>query len=371
MKISYKDKVNESPRKRTLLAIPVATLLAALALTGATAYGISIDTVTIGDPGNAGDTVRMADDGGTTGYGSVPYTYEIGTTEVTNSQYAAFLNAVDSNGANALGLYNISYMSGSSYGGITWNGSSGQYEVKAGYEPKPVNFVSIYDAMRFANWLTNGATAGASTETGVYTLSGGSEIPGNPTVGRNLTVNGTTLTGTGDLAGVTGTVWAIASENEWYKAAFYNVSSGEYSLYPNGTDTISGSDANYYGSGNGNSMLDVGKLSKEQNGTYDMGGNVGEWTDSLVLDWDGSDISGNVRVVRGSSFLSPSARAESSGRNYGIDDAENSIRGFRVVSLTVLAAIPEPDELTAMAGLVILIVGTWIRLGRGAARQSG
>ena len=39
------------------------------------------------------DTVVEQD--GTTGYGSVPYSYNIGTNDVTNTQYAAFLNAND------------------------------------------------------------------------------------------------------------------------------------------------------------------------------------------------------------------------------------------------------------------------------------
>ncbi len=50
---------------------------------------------------------------GTTGYGGVANTYRISKTEVTNAQYADFLNAVDKNGNNSLGLFNTS-MTGTS-----------------------------------------------------------------------------------------------------------------------------------------------------------------------------------------------------------------------------------------------------------------
>ncbi len=52
-----------------------------------------IDTVAIGDPGNTPDDEVMWQDG-TTGYGGVSYTYSIGKYEVTNGQYAEFLNSV-------------------------------------------------------------------------------------------------------------------------------------------------------------------------------------------------------------------------------------------------------------------------------------
>ena len=64
------------------------------------AQAITIDTVTVGDPGNAADTHHS----GTTGYGSVSYTYNIGKYEVTAGQYTAFLNAVAK--TDTYGLYN-------------------------------------------------------------------------------------------------------------------------------------------------------------------------------------------------------------------------------------------------------------------------
>jgi hypothetical protein len=54
-------------------------------------------------------------------------------------------------------------------GGITRSGSDGSYTytAKAGFENKPVTYVSFWDALRFANWLNNGQ-GGGDTETGAY-----------------------------------------------------------------------------------------------------------------------------------------------------------------------------------------------------------
>jgi hypothetical protein len=60
--------------------------------------------------------------GGASEYGAVSYSYQISKYEVTNTQYAEFLNAV-AVGFN-YGLYNPQ-MSSSPYGGIVQDGSEG------------------------------------------------------------------------------------------------------------------------------------------------------------------------------------------------------------------------------------------------------
>ena len=173
---------------------------------------IAIPTVPIGNPGNAADP--------TTGFGSVAYPYNIGTTEVTNAQYAAFLNAKAA--SDPFGLYKgngTSTSMASSFGGITRSGSAGSYTYApvAGRENNPVNFVSFWDATRFANWLHNGQGNG-DTETGAYTLTP-SGISAN-TITRNA-----------------GWRWAVTSEDEWHKAAYHQPASAggdndDYWLYP-------------------------------------------------------------------------------------------------------------------------------------------
>jgi len=137
---------------------------------------VTFDWATVGNAGNAADT---------TGYGAVSYEYRISKTEVTNAQYAEFLNAVAS--TDTYNLYNIR-MSRDIRGGITRSGSSGSYAytTKANMGNKPVNYVSWYDSIRFTNWLHNGQGSG-DTETGSYTLLGGTAIPSNGlTISRNV-----------------------------------------------------------------------------------------------------------------------------------------------------------------------------------------
>ncbi|MDR1282947.1 MAG: formylglycine-generating enzyme family protein [Opitutaceae bacterium] len=338
-------------------------------------------TEQIGGVGNAPDTV-------TGHYGKVDYEYQIGTYEVTNAQYVAFLNAVkDSNpddplGRGPLGLYHNG-MKDMNNNGIVLNGSTHKYEVTYGFNDKPVTSVTVYAAMRFVNWLTNGAMDGASTETGVYTLLGGTAIPTNPTVERNVTFNGETLTGTGALADYTGTVWALPSEDEWYKAAYYNVSNGSYSLYPNGKNDIDETEANYAfqaespapDGGDLNGTMDVNSYQPNPNGLYNMAGNVIEWTDTRVTFWSGQNISEhNARALRGGSFNYISGALSSSGRLYGSNadsdissDNYNFDTGFRVVLLSITAvpaSVPEPGTYAALAGLVALLACVAVRRHR-------
>lgn len=69
--------------------------LAALFLLAPTAQAVSIETVVIGNPGNANDD---------TGYGTVAYVYNMGKYEVTAGQYTGFLNVTAR--VDVHGLYN-------------------------------------------------------------------------------------------------------------------------------------------------------------------------------------------------------------------------------------------------------------------------
>jgi formylglycine-generating enzyme required for sulfatase activity len=115
----------------------------------APASAVIIPTVGVSNAGNAPDTQMMND--GTSGYGSVPYVYYIGTTKVTNAQYVEFLNAKAA--SDPLGLYN------ENMDGITQSGIDGShsYATVPGRENRPVAFVSWYDAIRFdelaAQWV--------------------------------------------------------------------------------------------------------------------------------------------------------------------------------------------------------------------------
>ena len=308
------------------------SLLAAGLLAVSSAYAsIDIGTVLVGDAGNANDT---------TGYGGVSYDYHIGTYEVTNSQYTAFLNATASTDAHS--LYNTN-MGSSSDSGITRasNDVGYTYSVKSGFGDKPVNYVSFWDAARFSNWLTSG-----DTETGVYNL-GGVTDPTNATITRDAT------------AWANGGV-AVASENEWYKAAYYQpVGAGgdanSYWLYPTASNSITTADANYDDSVG--TVTDVGAYSSDGSyyGTFDQGGNVWEWNDTIV--------STSGRGLRGGSFDFDVSDLQSSYRYGGLNPPfENDNLGFRVSSL---APIPEPSAYAAILGCLGLGLALMRRKGRG------
>lgn len=272
---------------------------------------ITIPTVPIGNPGNAPDPLTGNQ------YGSVAYTYNIGQTEVTNVQYAAFLNAKAASDPN--NLYNTS-MAGS-FGGITRSGSPGSYTYSTvvGRENHPVNFVSFWDATRFANWLHNGQGSG-DTETGAYTLT--ADGIANNTVTRNA-----------------GWQWAVTSEDEWYKAAYHQPASAggdsdDYWLYPTQSNSINTSQANY-GNVIGNTTP-VGSYAANYYGTFDMGGNVWEWNEAI--------ISGNQRNRRGGSFDSQLFDPlRSVFRNGFTPTTEVAQFGFRV------SQVPGPGSVALLA----------------------
>ena len=170
---------------------------------------ITIATVPVGNPGNAGDPLSG-------GFGTVNYAYNIGKYEVTSGQYTAFLNAVAK--TDTFGLYNPS-MTDPNLTAISRSGVSGGYiyNVAAATANRPIAYVTFWDACRFANWLQNGQPSGAqgvgTTETGAYTMTANGVA--NNTITRN-----------------TGSTWAVTSENEWYKAAYYNPGTSTYFLYP-------------------------------------------------------------------------------------------------------------------------------------------
>ncbi|HEV3137714.1 MAG TPA: SUMF1/EgtB/PvdO family nonheme iron enzyme [Pirellulales bacterium] len=279
------------------------------------AWAVTIAWSPVGNPGNLADG---------TGYGAVGYAYNIGTYDVTNSQYVEFLNAKDPTGADTLGLYN-SNMSNGIYGGINYNAGNangGKYSVASGNGNHPVNFATWYDSVRFANWLNNGQGTG-DTESGAYTLLGGTPTPSN---GNSITRNA-------------GATVFLPSEDEWYKAAYNIPATNSYYQYPTSSNTApTGSSPTALPNhaniqpGGPNNLTDVGAYSGTTSpyGAFDMGGNVLQWNEALV--------SGSFRGLRGGSFSDNSSFLQSSSRSVGNPSLELNRIGFRVAS-----TIPEPS----------------------------
>jgi formylglycine-generating enzyme len=330
------------------------TLVLTFALLCADAvYGITIETVPVGNPGNPADG-RYADIYHPNGFGSVNQSFDIGKTEVTNAQYVALLNAVAK--SDPYGLYSTS-MATDTRGGIVRSGASGNYvySVKAAalggaytYDNKPVVFVSWCDALRFANWLHNGQPTGAensvTTEDGAYTLNGATTDAALASVTRNNSAR-----------------WWLPSENEWYKAAYHKNDgiTANYWYYPTHNDSVpnnnqpssdSGNSANFHKSTytTGNSsypMTNAGAytLSGSSYGTIDQGGNVSEWNET--------PFEGTWRGYRGGSWLSQDYSLEADFWDFDRPTTQNNLYGFRVAG----AAVPEPSTIALAINFFALL----------------
>ena len=303
---------------------------------------VTMDWVTVGNAGNAGEQSRLAGYGDTTYYGGVNYEYQIGKYEVTAGQYTGFLNSVAA--TDTFGLYNASMDSSSHNHGcqIQRSGSSGSYtySVASDYANRPVNYVSWYDTLRFSNWLHNGQPTGsqtaATTEDGAYDMSLGSGVVRKA-----------------------GAQVFLPTENEWYKAAYHKNDgvTGNYFDYPTSSDSTPGRDmsettnpdnnANYHDSdyliGSPYYRTEVGEfeLSDSPYGTFDMGGNVSEWNEALI---------GMDRGARGGAYYDGSIYLHSTRQLIGGPHYKGSNLGFRVSS------VPEPATLSLLVigGLAML-----------------
>jgi formylglycine-generating enzyme len=298
-----------------------------------------LETVPVGNVGNAKDP--------NTGnaYGQVNYAYNIGKYEVTAGQYTEFLSAVAGVDTYSLYTMNMANINGSGCG-ITRSGGGTVgnpyiYVVDTNFINRPVNCVNFWDACRFANWLNNGQQGAGTTEYGAYTLN---EVnPSNTSITRNTT----------------GVTWAVSSEDEWYKAAYYNPATSSYYQYPTGSDTTpgrdlsdaSGNNANFYGSPYPiqspyyTTVAGEFQNSDSPYGTFDQGGDVSEWTEAI--------LGGKYRGLRGGASNESDAWLLSSN-SYDAFLPSNGIGyvGFRVVQL------PEPASLGILGiGVVAMLVG--------------
>ena len=133
----------------------------------------------------------------------------IGTTAVTNAQYAAFLNEVAATDSHA--LYRR-MMGAGAQGGIRQNGTRGAYTytVYGGFENEPVQHASFSNVARLSNWLTTG-----DTEIGVYNL-GGVTSTGNAAGTRDAVAwaEGGVAIATGEELHAAAVLWSTAAAGE-------------------------------------------------------------------------------------------------------------------------------------------------------------
>ncbi|MFV0416209.1 MAG: SUMF1/EgtB/PvdO family nonheme iron enzyme [Chthoniobacterales bacterium] len=287
---------------------------------GSGSNAFSMNFVTIGNPGNAGEMI------GSNSLGDVGYTYRIGVNEVSGAMIDAY---------NALS------------GGptITRNGSF--------TTSQPAMSISWNEAARFVNWLNVSQgysaaykfTTGGANDNIALWISGDSGYNAtNPF--RNSNAH-----------------YFLPSEDEWFKAAYYdpnaNGGTGGYWDFPTGSDTAptavasgtTSGTAVYYGYHGGWGPADItnaGGLSPY--GTMAQGGNAAEWSESpyAVTVWNPAAS----RVWRGGTYQNFNASFQmSSSRGSELPTAES--HGFRVAAVV---PVPEPSSalLVCFAGLAIL-----------------
>jgi len=308
----------------TLLAIGLdGSASAQLATTdtfGTGANQFSLDFRTIGNAGNAADT---------TGYGSVGYTYRMGTYAISGDQVFK---------ATSSGLIGV--------------GSS------AMSPDQPASYISWIECAAFVNWLN---------------ISKGFEPAYNLIFNGQWSFDLWTVDDIGydsknryrnSLA-----KYFLPSENEFYKAAYGKSDGSGYYLYPTASDTpptavASGTEAGtaVYNSHFPNfnniqtaSVYEAGGLSSY--GTMGQGGNISQLLESAYDGKNNSII--EYRTQRGGNFAFTVDQLQSSSRDFvsaGYDGKDEGI-GFRVASVDI-GSIPEPSTyaLFGIGAIAMLMV---------------
>jgi sulfatase modifying factor 1 len=335
---------------RLALGLVASVSIAVGAARAVPAATVNYQVVAVGNPGNAPDT---------NGRGGVSSSYNIGKYEVTIGQYVEFLNAVATTSGETIYDSNINTNGG--VRGITRTGDGGgtpysyaaDISANAGGQSaanRPVTYVNWFNAARFANWMSNGQPSSggqtaSTTEDGAYNLSGAPTT----TVALNST---NPNTGAAPL-------YALPTLDQWYKAAYYdptlNGGSGGYYAYATQSNTAPGNSigsaanqANHVVGGsyavtgaafasNQNYLTDIGAFSGSGSsyGTFDQGGNTGEWYDP----GEGQSNSG----ILGGAWNLNNGGSSTFNVSTPIGTADYDT-GFRLVS-----AVPEPGTIGMLA----------------------
>ena len=270
---------------------------------GSGSNAFDIEFVSIGSPGNPADTTGSPDPAG-----SIAYQYRIGKYEVADTMI---------NKANALG--NL---------GITHDNRGGN---------RPATSVNWFEVAQFVNWLntSRGHSPAYKFNNGFFEVWR-PEDPGYDST--NIFRNSHAF-------------YFLPSNDEWYKAAYYDSTAGVYYDYPTGRDTppnsiragTAVSTAVYDHSVSDGPMIVTLAGGLSPYGTMAQGGNVYEWMESAGS--LGNHENSTFRVIRGGAWKHIAVYLRSTQQagllaTFGRNDV-----GFRVAS----KIIPEPTTLTLAA----------------------
>lgn len=255
------------------------------------------DYVYVGDAGNTGDIVNQLK-------GRVNYDFLIARTELSNASYCSFLNAVATID-DPYGLYDENMATGAC-GGIfrSENKDGYSYHCKEGWENRPVVYVNYYDLARFANWMHYGCPTG-KCELGI--TEGSSSQGAYDTSDFQSVRSGNKQPYQGFGKRNKGALFWIPSDDEWYKAAYFNpykTGNRKYDDYPTQSSDAPTLDRANYMVDNHFSLgepfylatVDAFANAPSYYGTLQQGGNVWEW----IEDWQYGVV--GSRGLRGGSW---------------------------------------------------------------------
>lgn len=307
-----------------------------------------LDFVLVDDPGNQADSE--------TGFGAVQDSFNIGKYKVTAKQYEIFLNSVAVNDDH-YELFDIRMETDPAVACIKRSldaQGKAHYTAIKGREDFPITYVDLFCCLRFCNWLNHGSPSGEEdseiTETGAYTIHNDVDQEWVEVIPESR--------------------FFLPMEDQWYKAAYYHHDTGKiitydpdtpissvqdqgpflYWNYPtqtlsepwNGLGSTTSEAANYFRPSNWNwwysssttggepclTSVETFKNSPGPYGTFDMGGDVHEWTFSLH-DNDGSSMP-SACFIRGGSWQSQSIDLHRKTHHALDVSTKNNTTGFRI-----------------------------------------
>lgn len=239
------------------------------------------------------------------GTGCVPYEYEIAKCAISNADWCEFLNAAGEK-AVALGLWHKDMAMGV-LGGIDGVLTSGEtplprYAAKKGWEKKPVTYVTYTGVMRYCNWLMTG-----DMEKGAYDLT---VIPP-----RRLK----------------GAKYFLPTDDEWYKAAYWDSEAKGYWKYPTRSNEIPSQEQANYEKGDTLAVgapyyladVDAYADSPSPCGALQMGGNAWEFLEDCFQNPLGNKL-------RGGSFGYTETGLSAANVDFGKYDKRCYVFGARI-----------------------------------------
>ncbi|MFK7910129.1 MAG: SUMF1/EgtB/PvdO family nonheme iron enzyme [Akkermansiaceae bacterium] len=261
---------------------------------------------------------NVADD---TGYGAVPSNFRMGVNEVSRQMVESY-NA--SGGGPQISIYDLGAAIGT-----------------PNRPDMPATGISWNEAARFVNWLN--VSKGHAP---AY------KFAGNVDANENITLWSVSDSGydSSNKFRNSNAYYFLPSDDEWYRAAYYDPSAAQYWNYATGSDSapteVAGGTtpetAVYVGAGlpGPADITNAGGLSPF--GVMALNGNANEWLESAGT--QPNDSSTERRAYRGSDWTRQAVFADNNWRGDTLPTAEISTQGFRV------ASVPEPS--TCLLGLL-------------------